>query len=243
VWLRIASVAALLTAVAATAVIVAQRGGSGRDLSGIRLTQATVDTPVGAASLVRIAVGLNDLRYRVAAVATGGAGVSRLDALAAINGDFYRQDGGSSGRLVIGGHQLAAGDGREPNLGLGAGRAAIGRDLTGFDDIVSGKPILIADGRAARSLRLGGTTRFQIYTRAPRAAVALAGDELWLVAVGRPGLTLREWQRTLLRLGARWALNMDGGPSVAMALDGRSLVDQPEQGGPVAVAIVPRSAT
>ena len=157
-----------------------------------------------------------------------------------MNGDFYRQDGGSSGRLVIDGHQLAAGDGREPNLGLDEGRAAIGRDLQGYRDIVSGKPILIANGRALSQLRLGGVTRFQLSTRAPRAAVVLAGDELWLVAVGKPGLTMREWQQRLLRLGARWALNMDGGPSVGLALDGRLLIDQPDAGVPVAVTIVVR---
>jgi hypothetical protein len=155
-----------------------------------------------------------------------------------MNGDFYRQDGGSSGRLVIDGRQLAAGDGREPNLGLDDGRAAIGRDLQGYRDVVSGKPILIADGRALSRLRLGGVTRFQLFTRAPRAAVVLAGDELWLVAVGKPGLTMREWQHRLLQMGAGWALNMDGGPSVSLALDGRSLIDQPDAGVPVAVAIV-----
>jgi exopolysaccharide biosynthesis protein len=154
-----------------------------------------------------------------------------------MNGDFYRVDSGiSSGRLVIDGHQVAAGDRREPNLGLDSGRAAIGRNLHGYRDIVSGKPVLIANGKAVR--RLGGVTRFQISTRAPRSAVALANGELWLVSVGQPGLTLREWQQRLLRMGAGWALNMDGGPSVGLALDGHRLIDQPEPGVPVAIAIV-----
>jgi exopolysaccharide biosynthesis protein len=73
--------------------------------------------------------------------------------------------------------------------------------------------------------------------------VVLAGHELWLVAIGKPGLTMREWQHRLLRLGARWALNMDGGPSVSLALDGRPLIDQPEAGVPVAVAIVATRGT
>ena len=73
--------------------------------------------------MVRLAVRLDDARYRVAAVSTDGTGISKLDALAAMNGDFYSQDGGSSGRLVIDGRELAAGDGREPNLGLDDGRA------------------------------------------------------------------------------------------------------------------------
>jgi Phosphodiester glycosidase len=240
VWLRIVSVAALAVTVVATAVLVvrSERGG-GADLSGIRLTRASVATPAGPAPLVRLAVRLDDRRYRVAAVATDGVGLSQLDALAAMNGDFYRTDNGaSSGRLVIDGHQVAAGDRREANLGLDAGRAAIGRDLRGYRDIVSGKPVLIADGKAVRRLALGGVTRFQIFTRAPRSAVALANGELWLVSVGKPGLTLREWQSRLLRMGASWALNMDGGPSVGLALDGRRLIDQPEPGVPVAIAIL-----
>ena len=239
-WLRIASVAALVAAVAATVVLVAGRDRSGPDLSGIRLTRSTITTPAGPATLVRLAVRLNDVRYRVAVVSTDGTGVSKLDVLAAMNGDFYRQDGGSSGRLVVDGTQLTAGVGREPNLGIDDGRAAIGRDLQGYRDIVSGKPILIAGGRAVSRLRPGGATRFQLATRAPRAAVVLAGDELWLVAVGRPGLTMREWQHRLLTMGARWALNMDGGPSVGLALDGQPLIDQPDAGVPVAVAIVAR---
>jgi len=239
-WLRIASVAALVAAVAATVLLVARRDGSGPDLSGIRLTRSTVATPAGAAPLVRLAVRLDDTRYRVGVVSTDGAGVSQLDALAAMNGDFYRQDGGSSGRLVIDGRELAVGDGREPNLGLDDGRAAIGRDLQGYRDVVSGKPILIARGRPVSRLRTGGVTRFQLFTRAPRAAVVLAGDELWLVAVGKPGLTMREWQHRLLQMGAGWALNMDGGPSVSLALDGRPLIDQPDAGVPVALTIIGR---
>jgi hypothetical protein len=242
--LRIASVAALVLAVGATAALVGRRDhAAAADLSGIRLTRSTVSTPAGPATLVRLAVRIDDRRYRVAAVSTAGIGISQLDALAAMNADFYRQDGGSSGRLVIDGRELTAGDGREPNLGLDDGRASIGPRLKGYRDIVSGKPILIAGGRAVRRLRAGGTSVFQISTRAPRAAVALAGGELWLVAVGKPGLTLREWQARLLGLGARWALNMDGGPSVGLALDGRALVDQPDAGVPVAVAIVARDGT
>jgi exopolysaccharide biosynthesis protein len=239
-WLRIVAIAALALTVVATAVLVvrSQRDG-GADLSGIRLTQVSVATPAGPAPLVRLAVRLDDRRYSVEAMATDGLGVSRLDALAAMNGDFYRTDSGvSSGRLVIDGHQVGAGDHREPNLGLDAGRAAIGRDLQGYRDIVSGKPELIADGKTVPRLRLGGVTRSQIFTRAPRSAVALANGELWLVAVGKPGLTLREWQQRLLQMGAGWALNMDGGPSVGLALDGHRLIDQPEPGVPVAIAIV-----
>ena len=89
-------------------------------------------------------------------------------------------------------------------------------------------------------LRAGGVTSFQLYTRAPRAAVVLAGEELWLVAVGKPGLTMREWQHRLLRLGASWALNMDGGPSVSLALDGEPLIDQPERECRWPIAIVVR---
>ena len=234
--------AALVLALATTAAAVAVlRDGSSPDLSGIRVTRTTVATPAGPATIVRLTVRIDDRRYRVVPVVTGGVGLSHLAAFAALNGDFYRPGGGSSGRLVIDGRELATGDHREPNLGLDNGRAAIGRDLQGYRDIVSGKPILIADGRATARLRLGGATRFQIFTRAPRAAVVLAGDELWLVAVGRPGLTLREWQHRLLRLGARWALNMDGGPSVGLVLDGRPLIDQPDGRVPVAIVIEPRS--
>src|SRR5690349_10328164 len=167
--------------------------------------------------------------------------VSRLPALAAMNGDFYDPATNvPSGRLVIGGRRLAAGDAREPSLGLAPGRAAIGRGLHGFANLVSGKPRLVHDGAAVRDLRRDGVTPYQIMARVPRVAVALRGHRLWLVGVGAPGLTMREFQGLLVSMGAREALGFDGGPSADIAVDGRPLLGPAEASVPVAIAILPR---
>ena len=91
--------------------------------------------------------------------------------------------------------------------------------------------------------------------RHPRAALGLAGD--WLLAVacdGRSrhdaGLTLEELAAVLAGLGARDALNLDGGGSTSLLAAGRLVnrprkgYEDPEPGGrPVATALLffPRS--
>ena len=169
-----------------------------------------------------------------------GQPVSRLDALAAMNADFYNLTTGvPSGRLRIDGSQMVGGDPLEPSLGLGSDRAAIGKRLSGWPDIVSGQAAAGAGrpggGRPGR--RRGHLV--SVNARVPRVAVALRGRQLWLVGVGRPGLTMREFQRLLVAMGAGQALGFDSGPSADIAVAGRPLLGQPEQSVPVAIAIVP----
>jgi hypothetical protein len=233
----LAIVIALAAALAGGSVLVPRSAGRP---SGVVVVRSTVSSAAGLVPVVRVEVSLADRRYRVAPVVAGEP-VSRLHALAAMNGDFYDlATGVPSGRLVIGGRPLAAGDPREPSLGLASGRAAIGRRLHGFANLVSGKPRLVHAGAPVRDLRRDGVTPYQIMARVPRVAVALRGRRLWLVGVGRPGLTMREFQGVLVSMGAREALGFDGGPSADIAVDGRPLLGQPEASGPVAIAILAR---
>lgn len=90
--------------------------------------------------------------------------------------------------------------------------------------------------------------------RHPRAALALTGDQLLAVACdGRhpdeAGMTLGELAGALLRLGARSALNLDGGGSTSLVCHG-SLVNRPREqhgvelleGRPISTALVLSSA-
>lgn len=111
-------------------------------------------------------------------------------------------------------------------------RVRIGRG----DDIVSGGPQLVKDGRVALDFAADGTDRpgepTFAYTwalkRNPRTAVGVdaRGRLLLVTSAGRQpgysdGLGLHEMANLLRSLGARQAMGLDGGGSSAMAVDGK----------------------
>lgn len=89
--------------------------------------------------------------------------------------------------------------------------------------IVTSGPILIVDGKDAR-LDEGSFNR----TRHPRSAAATAGKKVYLVAVdGRntenaQGVSLWEFTKILRWLGAEDAINMDGGGSTTLYVEGEN---------------------
>jgi len=100
---------------------------------------------------------------------------------------------------------------------------------------VCGGPSLVSDGQVRIT---GQEERFDasiVAGRHPRTAVALTygGDILMLVVDGRSrrsaGMTLSELARYLVRLGARQAMNLDGGGSAAMVVRGK-VVNRPSDG-------------
>jgi Phosphodiester glycosidase len=233
----VAILVALAAAAAGGAVLVPHTGAHP---DGITVVRRTVRSSAGPVPVVSVRVSLADPRYRVAPVVAGQP-VSQLDALAAVNADFYNlATGVPSGQLRIGGRLMVAGDPLEPSLGLGGGRAVIGKRLHGWPDVVSGKPRLVVNGRPVAGLAADQVTPYQLDARVPRVAVALRGRWLWLVGAGRPGLTMREFQRLLVAMGARQALGFDSGPSADIAVGRRPLLGQPEQRVAVALAILPR---
>ncbi len=92
-------------------------------------------------------------------------------------------------------------------------------------EAVGGRPILASDSAIARQVDTEGAASFAM-SRHPRTAVGIAseGRRLLLVTVdGRQkpysdGMTLRELASLMLALGARDAINLDGGGSTAMVV-------------------------
>jgi hypothetical protein len=125
-------------------------------------------------------------------------------------------------------------------LGLRSGRAAV----TGATQIVGGGPQLLVRGRvrvgsSAEGFRPLSAPWFYgsfVAARQPRTLAGVRRDgSLLLVTVdGRApgwstGVTLFEAARVMRSLGARDALNLDGGGSSAMAVRGRT-VSRPSDG-------------
>lgn len=105
------------------------------------------------------------------------------------------------------------------------------RELANADLLVGGAGRLLEGGRpaTARWSRWGAFAT----SRHPRTAIAWNGTRHWLVTVdGRrsgwsSGMSFAELADFLLSLGARDAMNLDGGGSTAMWVDGQGVVNRP----------------
>ncbi|MEM7417697.1 MAG: phosphodiester glycosidase family protein [Gemmatimonadota bacterium] len=178
--------------------------------------------------------------------------------LAAVNADFFTPEGATVGTEVVDGRVTASASrptfawhpDRGPWMGLaeaGADGVDVGWrvDATGDGDTeaVGGFPDLIDSGAPVGDLEVRARPTFAA-ARHPRTAVGYdsAGDVLWLVVVdGRQlphsaGMTLPELARLFGYLGADEALNLDGGGSSAMVIDGRPVNRPSDPTGERAVA-------
>lgn len=100
----------------------------------------------------------------------------------------------------------------------------------GLWQAVGGGPLLVQDGRINVT---AGEERFRSDVAngaRPRSAVGLREDgKLLLLAVQDPGMTLNELANVMAKLGAREAMNLDGGGSTSFVVGGR-LLNTPSDG-------------
>ena len=166
--------------------------------------------------------------------------------LAAVNADFFTPEGTALGTEVVDGRvtsvrrrpALAWRPGHAPWMGqvrvvgdsLYAGWALPRHGTDGSTEVVGGGPELLADGKPVGDLDVTARPSFAA-ARNPRTAVAFdAGSRrLWLVVVdGRQapysvGMTLPELADLLEAFGATEAINLDGGGSSVMVVEGHAL--------------------
>lgn len=101
-----------------------------------------------------------------------------------------------------------------------------------YEDIVGGVPQLIKDGKIEITWEQEKASKSFVETRHPRTAVAKLKDGKFLMVTvdGRQaksiGMNLNELAALLLELGATDAMNLDGGGSTTMFLDGK-IVNKP----------------
>jgi uncharacterized protein YigE (DUF2233 family) len=120
-----------------------------------------------------------------------------------------------------------------------------------MDFIIGGVPVLISDGRLITDWEKENARPGFAEERHPRTAVGVRADGSWVLLVvdGRQpslsiGMTLKEVADTMASLGCVSALNLDGGGSSTMVLEGR-IVNSPSDAGrerPVsdAILLIPR---
>jgi hypothetical protein len=211
----------------------------------------------GAATTVRVA-RFERARFGVRVVAlepcsTVLSWCAANDAKHAIVGGFYMRPGGPPlGDVRIGGRRISAEPFESPWEELrgcvhaDGGRVALAprRELPAdpAGDLLQAGPMLVAEGRSL--IRPGedlegfsaGSHQFDsdiTEGRYPRAALGLSDGELVAIASeGRAddeaGLTMGELAETMLGLGVSSAINLDGGGSASLVVDGK-LVNTPRE--------------
>jgi hypothetical protein len=165
-------------------------------------------------------------------------------ATVAINADFFSASTVSG--LSIANGKVQQGDSRgESFVAFGAdNRVEIQRNAQEvlapaavppwYRQAVGGHPVILWDGAVPPSADCPGTL---CTFRHPRTGVGLSADRafLYLVVVdGRhasaAGMTTRELGRLMKELGAHFALNLDGGGSSTLWIEGKGVVNRPSDG-------------
>ena len=132
-------------------------------------------------------------------------------------------------------------------------RGSSPRDWAQAAHAVSGAGLLLLDGRELTEWSAERITEGFDTTRHPRTMIGCDADGgIWLVTVdGRQpslslGMSFAELQRLAKRLGLRSALNLDGGGSTTMWVDGVVINHPSDREGPRkvgdAILVVPRGA-
>ena len=181
-------------------------------------------------------------RFRTTALLAGLA--THEQVLGGVNGDFFvLKDGRPTNLLVVNGRMISPPN-RRPILAFdSAGVPHIARFT--FDDgrlapfwpmqAVGGQPVLVADSALDAAVDTAGNKGFRERNPRTAAGIARGGKRVIFVAVdGREyenaGMTLRELGDLMLALGARDAINLDGGGSTTM------VYADPDSGGKLRIA-------
>ncbi|WP_394827696.1 phosphodiester glycosidase family protein [Pendulispora albinea] len=194
-----------------------------------------------AIDLCESGISFRATKYEERGQTTSAFGAS-MRAQAAINGDFFVSGFGLERGFAIGGGALwPAGkpdDASTGQLAIGAHRLEILRDLgirkpeAWMTDVVGGRPTVLVDGTIPDT-----SGHAVLCQRNPRTAVGLTKDGSTLLvavvdgrATSRVGMTCNELGELMLRLGADDALNLDGGGSATMWLQGQGVLNYPTDG-------------
>jgi len=202
--------------------------------AGIRFTSGPV-TGI-TVDIVHIPLEGSGLEIRPA-LAAGGVGTAesfdgflrRHRPLAAINGTFFSKktllpvgDVVANGKVLYRGRMGTAIAIRE-NGGVDFIRLPWGYtvDWSGYRHVLACGPTLVWEGEIALSPRGEGFRDPAVFARRPRSAVGVKADNTVVVVAVRKGASLEQLAAIMRRLGCRYAINLDGGGSVALAVGGK----------------------
>lgn len=157
--------------------------------------------------------------------------MARLHPYAAINGTYYTPEMRPLGDIVAQGHLINRGGYRDAIAQTTAG-AVVMRHCAkkgrfrwhGFRSGVTAGPRLVHLGRVALNPVADGFSSRSLSIAAPRSGIGVSNSgNLLLVTVTRP-VTLAEFAGIMRTLGAKEAMNLDGGGACGLYFHGSTLV-------------------
>lgn len=173
------------------------------------------------------------------ALAAGGAGraepfdafLKRYRPLAAINGTFFSNRSLLPvGYIVVDGRVLYPGrmgtaiavrqDGGVDFVRLPRGYSV---DWSGYRHALACGPTLVWNGGTCLAARSEGFRDPHIFAIRPRSAIGVKGDNTILLVTVKQGISLERLAAIMCRLGCEYAINLDGGGSVALAVNGKMI--------------------
>lgn len=188
------------------------------------------------------AIGEEISRQTVAAL------VQDHGAIAAVNGGFWKLDGRPAGALKINHQWLGAPVKPRGAIGWSQNFQKVIINIVPVSDyttseewsecehIVGGTPILIRDGHVIEDFSPEQTLESFLVNKHHRTAVGIRENGEWVfVVVDAPGMTMNELAKFMLDLNCISALNLDGGSSSTMIIEG-SVVNSGKYETPVAVS-------
>ena len=138
---------------------------------------------------------------------------------------------GTSGAVILASRTAGVGANALKKLSAGSSVRLTWTDgWTGSMDALGGQPLLLDNGAVVAPATCGGD---YFCLRNPRTGIGLAADgRVFLVTVdGRcscsVGMTLVQFAKEFQTLGARWAINLDGGGGTTMWVKGQGVVNHP----------------
>lgn len=93
-----------------------------------------------------------------------------------------------------------------------------------WNDFIAGYPVLVNDGKVLSSVSWGS----EINYNALRSCVGYNADTVFVVTVSKPGMRFEPLAKIMMKLGCTYAINLDGGGSSRMLVNG-DIVNTPTE--------------
>lgn len=159
--------------------------------------------------------------------------VSRLKPYAAINGTYYDENIKPLGDIVIGGKVVNQGHYPNAIAITKSGKVEFIRgekgrfNWSGYEAGLAAGPRLVHRGKVSLDPVADGFSRRSLTITAYRCGVGITKNNKLLLVTMREQVTLAEFAKTMLDLGAVEAMNLDGGGACGLYRDGKYLAIPP----------------
>ena len=143
-----------------------------------------------------------------------------------INGGFFGISGGLPCFGLIDDSKVEADDGaRVWGIGVtGNTDIAYGKiDAKKWRDWISGYPVLVVNGQRATI-----TDALEVNYRARRSMLGFNANNIYVIAVDAPGMLFYEMQNLMLELKCEFGINLDGGGSTRLMVEGETITNGSE---------------